>query len=104
MNDEIFPRGSMEFAGIAQLGHNSASKISLSAAWYVLWTLHGLYNTVPDTSSYGISNMNCTPGLGRPGINGSNGKMENELGESHSALQAAGGFGRDKHFPLDAWL
>ena len=48
--------------------------------------------------------MNCTPGLGRPGINGSNGKMENELGESHSALQAAGGFGRDKHFPLDAWL
>ena len=41
------------------------------------WTLHGLYNTVPDTSSYGISNMNCTPGLGRPGINGSNGKMEN---------------------------
>lgn len=70
--------------------------------------LHGmcywLNNTVPDTRSYGISNMSCTPGLGRPRIDGSNGKTENELGESHSALQAAGGFGRDKHFPLDAWL
>ena len=48
--------------------------------------------------------MSCTPGLGRPEIDGSNGKMENESGGSHSALKAADGFGRDKHFPLDAWL
>ena len=57
---------------------------------------YGLYNTVPDTRSYGISNMSCTPGLGKPGIDGSNGKTDNELGESNSALQAAGGFGRNE--------
>lgn len=89
----------MEFAGIAQLGHDPVSSISLSAAWNVLWAVQHCSRH----KSYRISNVSCTPGLGRPEIDGPNGKMENELGGSHSALQAADGFGRDKH-PMDAWL
>lgn len=65
---------------------------------------HGLYSTVPDTRPYEISNVSSTPGLGRPGINGSKGKTEHASGEAHSALLAAAGFRRDTHFPLDAWL
>lgn len=51
-----------------------------------------------------ISDESPTPGSGRPEIDGSKGKTENELGESPSALLAADRFGRDEHFPLDAWL
>lgn len=54
--------------------------------------------------AFPISSERPAPGLGRPGIDGSKGKPENEWGESPSALLAAHRFGRDKHFPLDAWL
>lgn len=45
--------------------------------------------------------MSSTLGLGKPGINGSTGKAEIELAESHSALLAVNGFERDTHFLLD---
>lgn len=47
--------------------------------------LHGMYcglcSTAPDPRPYRVSNESSTLGLGRPGIHGSNRKMEDKLGE-----------------------
>lgn len=61
----------------------------------------GVYSPAPDPRPYRISNVSSTLGLGKPGINGSTGKAEIELAESHSALLAVNGFERDTHFLLD---